>query len=68
VAKQMQLHDRKNQVEQVFKVGTHCWENQCSRASMIIQKGDAKASQNKGKMKTQRSTSGKTLQWSSPRG
>jgi hypothetical protein len=45
----MQLHDRKNQVEQVFKVGTRCWLNKCSWSSMMIQKGDAKENQNKGR-------------------
>jgi hypothetical protein len=47
----VQLHDKKNQVEQVFKVGTCCWVNKCSRSSMMIQKEDAKGNQNKGKMK-----------------
>jgi hypothetical protein len=38
VAKQMQLRDRKNQVEQLFKVRTRCWMNKCSTSSMMIKK------------------------------
>jgi hypothetical protein len=41
VAKQSDLLIE-NKVDQVFKVGTRCWLNICSKPSTMIQKGYAK--------------------------
>jgi hypothetical protein len=53
---------QKNNVEQVFKVGTYCWLNKSSSTGTMIQE----EVERKSKGRTQCSTGSKTLQWSSP--